>query len=284
MPQLGKLTDGRGSSASSLQQQSAVLLLLLNRVSHPVIHRLLRANHKMIEDMDKRLAVLRKTWVETIEKSIIFGNGKTWVDVEADEATFTTKDLKDMATDPKAPVQWEQWCGLVQRGQPKTLVLHRLQPKTSAKRAPGPGAIRKQEWSPLANKHLKDRCIILHTDAAKSYKMKTTGVLHDNVRHCKKKVKVKGKWQWRKPCYVKMAKHKDPATGHIIKTKGGTQIIDRVWRFLKDRIVLNQNVSVGSPLLRAKIRSAQYEYWHRDEDLWLACGVLCSWHMSRMAL
>ena len=125
-----------------------------------------------------------------------------------------------MATNPKAPAQWEQWCGIVQRGQPETLVLHRLQPKTSAKRAPGPGAIRKQEWSLLANKHLKDRCIILHTDAAKSYKIETRGVLHDNVRHCKKRVKVKGKWHWRKPCYVKMTKRKDPVTGRIIKTKG----------------------------------------------------------------
>ena len=89
------------------------MLLLLNRVTHPVIHRLLHANHKMIEDMDKRWTFLRKAWVETVEQSIIFGNGKTWVDAEADEATFTTKDLKDMATNPKALVQWKQWCGIV---------------------------------------------------------------------------------------------------------------------------------------------------------------------------
>ena len=187
-----------------------------------------------------------------------------------------------MAADPKAPVLWEQWCGIVQHGQPKALLLHRLQPKTSAKRAPGPGAIRKQEWSPLANKHLKDRRIILHTDAARSYKVKTPSVLHDIVRHCKKRVKVKGKWMWRKPCYVKLASHKDPFTGRLIKTKGGTQIIDRAWRFLKEHITSNQNATVGSPLLRAKIRSAQYEYWHRNSDLWLACGSLCSWHMAKI--
>ena len=68
-------------------------------------------------------------------------------------------------------------------------------------------------------------------------------------RHCKKRVKVKEKTVWRKPCYVKLASHKDPFTGRLIKTKGGTQIIDRVWRFLKERITLNQNATVGSPLL-----------------------------------
>ena len=37
--------DGRGSSSRSLQLQAALLLLLLNRVPHPVIHGLLGVNH-----------------------------------------------------------------------------------------------------------------------------------------------------------------------------------------------------------------------------------------------
>ena len=68
--------DGRCSGATSLQMQSALLLLLLNRVPHPVIHRLLGANHEAIEDMDKWLRDLRMRWVQEEEKKIDFGAGK----------------------------------------------------------------------------------------------------------------------------------------------------------------------------------------------------------------
>ena len=251
--------DATGASATPLQTQSTLLFLLPNRIPHPAIHRILHINHKAIEDMENRLSHLRKRWVEEKEKSILFGNAKTWADVEADEATFSNTDLQEMAEDPAKPIIWEQWCGIVQRGAPHTLVLKRLTPQTSARRAPGPGAIRKIEWQPLATKHLRDRIVVLHTDAAKSYELKMSGVLHDHVRHCKKRVKVKGKWMWKLPTYVRVTTHKDPKTGRKFKTKGGTQIIDRAWRFLKDRIHLNQHCRVGTPLLRAKIRSAQYE-------------------------
>ena len=60
---------------------------------------------------------------------------------------------------------------------------------------------------------IQDGAIVLHTDAAKSYKLKVSGALHDHVRHCKKRLKVKGKWGWKMPTYVKIATHKDPKTG-----------------------------------------------------------------------
>ena len=145
-------TDGRGTGHTSLQTQCALLFLLLNRVPNPAIHRILHINHKSIEDMEKRLMRLRKAWVEEKEKLIVFGNGKSWADIEADETTFTSTDLKDLAEDPKKAVVWEQWCGLVQRGRPDTLLLKRLLPMMSAKRSPGNGAIRKVEWKPLAHK------------------------------------------------------------------------------------------------------------------------------------
>ena len=62
--------------------------------------------------------------------------------------------------------------------------------------------------------------------------------------------------------------------------KAGTQVIDGAWRFLKERIVLNQRCKMGTARLRAKVRSAQYEYWHRNEDLWLCTGELCTWQMK----
>ena len=76
------------------------------------------------------------------------------------------------------------------------------------------------------------------------------------------------------PSYVRIVTHKVPGVKKPIKCKAGTQIIDRAWKFLKDRLPLNQNCKVGSAALRAKLRSAQYEYWHKNDDLWLATGVL----------
>ena len=52
-----------------------------------------------------------------------------------------------------------------------------LTPQTEG--APGPGAIRKVEWTPLAKKWL----VILPTGSAKSYKTKVPGMLHDKVVH-----------------------------------------------------------------------------------------------------
>ena len=73
-------------------------------------------------------------------------------------------------------------------------------PKLSEARA---GAIRKVECLWL-NKWLKGKDVIPHTDAAKSYKCKIPGVVHDNVVRCKKKVKIHGKWKWQAPNYVRI--------------------------------------------------------------------------------
>ena len=108
----------------------------------PCCYSSIAQGHKAIEDLEKRFCDLRKKWVEVKEKDIDFGHGKPWGDVEADEATFDKKNLGAEAPDPATPTQWEQWCGIVKRGCPKTLVLHRLSPALSAARAPNPGAIR----------------------------------------------------------------------------------------------------------------------------------------------
>ena len=228
----------------------------------------------MIEGMRARLERLRQAHVEKHEQTIIFGNGRTWVDVEADEATFDRADLtKELTpkTASKKCILWEQWSGILTRGQPSTLVLSRLNPKMTVKRAPGPGAIHKVDWKPLAFKHLARRKVILHTDSAKSYKAKVPGVLHDKVIHCKKKVRKGNKTSWAAPQYVRVVRHKLP-DGRVLSVKAGTEHIDRAWRFLKDRLRRNQNVKAGSAAIRRQIRSAQYEYWFRGADLWDKTG------------
>ena len=170
--------------------QAAILLLLITRVSLASIHLLLGINHKVVENMQKRLEEIRKKHVQRKEGDIVFGASKTWVDVEGDEATF---DKRDISTDPDAAEQvhdgrcllWEQWSGLVQRGKPSTLVLSRLDPSLTVPRAPGPGPITKQNWAPLGQKWLANRKVIFHTDSAKAYKLKLPNVIHDSVVHQK---------------------------------------------------------------------------------------------------
>ena len=123
--------------------------------------------------------------------------------------------------------------------------------------------MRKENWAKIASKWLKDRSIILHTDSARSYRTKIRGVLHDAVVHQKKKKVLRGgKKVWKPPTFVRLAKHKLP-NGRKITVKAGTQVIDRAWRFLKERVKINQNTKTGSHQLTAKIRAAQYEYWQR---------------------
>ena len=140
--------------------------------------------------------------------------------------------------------------------------------------------MRKVEWKPLAKKWLQGRQIILHTDSAKSYKLKVPDVLHDRVVHKKKRVKVGTKFRWIAPKYVEMQRHKVPGSKKVIKCKSGTQIIDRCWKFLKARLNINQHSRVGSQLLKLQLRSAQYEYWRRGQDLWIDTGVLVQWFMA----
>ena len=205
-----------------------------------------------------------------------------------DEATFDKRDIsktvdfKHLVVKKNEATMWEQWLGVVQRGKPNTLSLHKLNPKLTVKRAPGPGPIRRMEWKNLGTKLLEDRRVVLHTDAAKSYKLKINGVLHDTVIHAKKRVKLGGKFVWQQPKYVNIVKHKLPKSKKTLAVKSGTQIIDRCWKFLKSRIVMNQNTRAGTRALRAKLRSAQYDYWTRGSDLWLKCGELCAEHSAKM--
>ena len=97
-----------------------------------------------------------------------------------------------------------------------------------------------------------------------------------------KSVSSKGKWIWKAPSYVKVTLHKVPRRWKPIKKKAGTQIIDRAWRFMKDRISLNQRCVTDSRLVRVKVRNAQYLYWKPTKDLWVETGKLCLWAMHKL--
>ena len=162
--------------------------------------------------------------------------------------------------------------GLHSLGDPSTLVLTRLQPINTKPRAPGPGPIRKRDWEPIANRHLKGKRVVLHTDGARAYKMKVEGVLHDNVVHAKKRVVVNGKTVWLRPKFTKTVTHTLPDKKKLT-VKAGTQIIDRIWRHVRAHLEGN-SAKTGSTSLSNRIRSAQWTYWNRGADLWEATGEM----------
>ena len=51
-----------------------------------------------------------------------------------------------------------------------------------------------------------------HTHTQTQINKQNNCVLHDHVRHCKKRVKAKGKWVWRLPTYVRMTHCQQPET------------------------------------------------------------------------
>ncbi|CAE7762192.1 unnamed protein product [Symbiodinium sp. CCMP2592] len=187
----------RGPEGRTLGLQAGLLLLLLagapssSKLSS--IHLVTQVNHKVVERLRKSLAFVRKAFVEHVQAGMVFGGRKNaWQDVEVDETSFDKKLVPmDEIEGPERNMKWEQWVGMVQRGKPTSLVLLRLSSKLTKKRSPGPGPIRKDEWRTIADKWLKDKQIILHTDSAKAYKQKVRGVHHGSVIHQKKRIKVR---------------------------------------------------------------------------------------------
>ena len=266
------MSTGRGSGATPLQSQAAVLFCVVGGLSTAQTCNITGANHKVVERMATRLDQARSRYVQRAEKSIQFGGGSAWCDVEADEVDLRKEVNSKITGDPDKPVHWEQWSGIVQRGAPHTLVLTRLTPKNTKMRAPGPGPIRSKEWKRLAAKWLCGRNVILHTDGARAYKLKVEGVVHSSIVHKKKRIYVKGRAVWMKPKYAKVFKATAP-DGTRLRAMSGTQIIDRFWSRLRTHIG-SRTAPPGSPALAARVRSAQFEYWHQGESLWAATGKM----------
>jgi hypothetical protein len=259
---------GSGKSYTSLADQAAVLFCATVNLSRVSAQKVLDVDHKIVDRIYGNLEETRMKYVEKKQQDILFGVGGKWLDVEADEVDVG----KGVAPANNNKLIWEQWGGIVQRGASETLVLYRLKPKLTSLRAPGPGPIRKSDWLLRANKFLKGRNVVLHTDGARSYKLQIPGVLHDHVVHQKKKIMIKGKSKWALPKYVKTFKHKLP-DGSFLRVKGGTQVIDRFWGTLRKHLGTTHR-QPGSPQLRRKIRCAQWLYWNRGKNLWEETGSM----------
>ena len=263
---------GAGNSVTKLQDQAAILLCAAAGVSRVAAHLVLDCDHKPVDTIYARNEEARQMYVEMEQKNIKYGKVGFWNDVEADEVDVG-KALEDNPEDAGHPVKWEQWGGVVERGAPQTLLLTRLKPANSAVRAPSPGAMRTPDWKPTAMKFLKDTNVILHTDGARAYTMNIPGVKHDHVVHKKKRVKTKaGKYIWIRPWYTKVSRHDVPG-GRQVTCRAGTQIIDRFWKHLRKHL-MDTTRKPGNKAMTRKIRSAQWTYWFKGQNLWTKTGEM----------
>ena len=73
-------------------------------------------------------------------------------------------------------------------------MMTRLNSQEAALRAPGPGAMRPAEWAPLAERHLKEKRVILYADGARAYKLKVRGMKYDHVARQKRELARGGKF------------------------------------------------------------------------------------------
>ena len=146
---------GSGANNTSLSPQAAILCCAHSGVPVSSVPALLDIHPKPVEKIYANLEVAGFRYVQLMEKKIVFGADKKWSAVEADEADLGKEELIK-AGNGNRKVQWEQWGGLVERGRPHTLVLYRLTPKLTAKRAPGPGPITRRDWASIAAKRLSN--------------------------------------------------------------------------------------------------------------------------------
>mgnify|MGYP003333495442 CR=1 FL=1 len=255
------------------KEQAALLFCAAVGVSQSETHLLLKKNHKMVELFHKRLDKARADYVMEVQKNMTFGGSMQWSDVEVDEANFG----KARVPVPRGhrrnlSLMWENWLGLVERGNPESLVLKRLPTAYTVARAPGPGPIKSTDWASIAEEYVVGRNIILHSDSARAYKKPMPGVIHDAVVHQKKKVILNGKGAWMQPHYTKRITHKLP-NGQTVQVLAGTQIIDRAWRFIRKHLNGRHGVP-GTESTANRIRSAQWCYWHKETDRWEATGKM----------
>ena len=129
-----------------------------------------------------------------VQNSIKSGGApKAWKDVEVDEACFDKRTLKpweqsqEDAKKGKNTV-WEQWGGMVQRCNPKSLILFKLRPAIAVPRAAGPGAPRKVDLHLLPRNGCFNRRVILHSGIVLHARMRCQllAVFHARLRRLKR--------------------------------------------------------------------------------------------------
>ena len=101
--------------------------------------------------------------------------GARWPDIEVDEMTLGKWAVTNEC------IGWHNYIGLIERGRPTSLIIHRLPNRYTGSRAPCPGPLMLKDWTPIAQKHLSGRGLVLHHDSAHAYDWAMPRVSHSKV-------------------------------------------------------------------------------------------------------
>ena len=88
----------------------------------------------------------------------------------------------------------------------------------------------------------------------------------------RKKIVIKGQTVWVIPKYSEIKKHILP-DGQNLFVKTGTQIIDRFWSHLRTHLGRRAH-KVNNRSMWRRVRSAQWTYWEKGQDLWVRTGEM----------
>ena len=87
--------------------------------------------------------------------------------------------------------------------------------------------------------------------------------------------------KWLKPVYVKSVRHWLPDAGRYITVQAVTQYIDGFWRIL--RVVIRPwTRAIDLHILRRLARVAQFRYWNRGRDIYMASARAVKWKLQQM--
>ena len=92
-----------------------------------------------------------------------------------DEVTFCEYEVDDT----KKPIAWISYSDMMQRGHPSSLVLHQFPTKTTSRRSPGPGPIDMKTWQQFAERCIRGKQMVIHTDSARPYRTTSSGMHAD---------------------------------------------------------------------------------------------------------
>ena len=124
------------------------------------------------------------------------------------------------------------------------------------------------------SKHFKMRKIILHCDGARAYKYeKIPGVVTDHAKHKRPHPLYSVKKLHFLPIDQKKTHVPRAQQGELQKrwVKTGTQLIDNVWRQLKEKGMPKTTIAKND-LIDKCVREFQWMHWHGEDDKWKAMG------------
>ena len=272
---------GWGSRKVSLNEQAQVLFGRAAGIPSGKMHLLTGISGKVIERVNKRWLRAVRRHVLRQQSKMVFGDQQKWTEVEVDETSVRGAKSKDGQR-----ITWVQYCGLIARGDRRSLTLVKMKSKTTRAKTHGKGKgsfassgpISKAEWKPICDKFLKRRKIILHSDGARAYRYtKVPGVVVDTVKHKRPRPVYAARWCHRLPLDYLKTNLVGASDVKCVKrwVKKGTQIIDRVWGLLKNNGV-PKTIKARDDIVDLYTREFQWKYWNEHDDKWKAMGHVIS--------